>query len=303
MNIAFLLVVHKNASQINMFIEQLLKYEKSYVFIHIDKKWDNGKEEIKKNSRVFIIEKQYDIKWGDENQIHAPLELFKAAKNHNIAFDYYSLHSGQDLLIKPIGHFIKYLEDSDGSLFLGGNPDDYKMPLIGLPRGGFSRIQLNWPKNTKGIKNKLKRYFFHRVTYNLYRFGLIEGKKLPDMDFYKGSNWFTLPDRAIEYTLNYIAENPKYLQLFNNSMCCDEIFFHTILFNSPMKEKIVFNNYRYVDWSENKSNPKTFKVEDFNEIIRSENYFARKFDSKIDKEIIEQIISYVDEKEEERISG
>ena len=40
-------------------------------------------------------------------------------------------------------------------------------------------------------------------------------------------------------------------------------------------------------------NPYIYRIKDFNKLINSENLFARKFDSRIDKEIINEIFNYL----------
>ena len=78
------------------------------------------------------------------------------------------------------------------------------------------------------------------------------------------------------------------------------MFLQTLLYNSEFKENLYNKNYnndytnsicRYVDW--NRGNPYVFMKEDFNELINSDCVFARKFDEKIDKEIIEKLYDYI----------
>ena len=40
-NIAFLLVVHNNPEQLNLFLKQILMYSNSYIYIHVDAKYLN----------------------------------------------------------------------------------------------------------------------------------------------------------------------------------------------------------------------------------------------------------------------
>lgn len=304
MKIAFLLVVHKNVDQVNMFIEQLLKFDGSYIFIHIDKKAINEMNGIiKKNNRVTISENSVDVEWGDFTQIYSTLELLKLAKNHNVDFDYYSLHSGQDLAIKPIKSFADFLERNKGKSLLQSRQGEgfAKLPLPGMPKGGFERFQINWPRKKRNIRllsaEGLEWIICRGIIYPLYVKGLIKGKKLPDIHFYKGSNWFTLYRDAVEYIFNYINNNKDYVELFRKSYCCDEIFFHTILLNSDLKNNIINDDYRYTDWScKNESNPKTFIESDFEIIINSNKFFGRKFDIDRDSKVLEQIIKHVDNK-------
>lgn len=58
----------------------------------------------------------------------------------------------------------------------------------------------------------------------------------------------------------------------------------------------IFNNdykscLREIDFKN--GNPYIYRINDFNKLINSENLFARKFDSRIDKEIINEIFNYL----------
>jgi hypothetical protein len=58
---------------------------------------------------------------------------------------------------------------------------------------------------------------------------------------------------------------------------------------SRFKDQLGENNLRHIDWSEGKANPKTFTLQDFDEIINSKMYLARKFDTQIDFQIIDKL--------------
>lgn len=300
MKIAFLLLVHKNYEQVNIFLSQLLKFSHSYIFINIDNKQGLLKEDIIKNERIFFNDNIRDISWGDLSLVDVTLDLLKMAKSIGIDFDYYSLHSGQDLLIKPIDSFIDFLNKNNGYSYMEiGKVKDKtgKLPLNGFIKGGFERIQLNWPR-VKSREKKvffvdLRAVFFYKVILNLYKYGIIKGKKLPDMDFYKGSQWFTLHKDAIDYIFDFIESNLEYYKLFENSCAPDEIFFQSILFNSKLKSKIITHDFRYIYWDFDSAHPKILDYKDFNIIRASKDFFARKFDIKTDKEIITKIVEHL----------
>ena len=46
-----------------------------------------------------------------------------------------------------------------------------------------------------------------------------------------------------------------------------------------------------VDW--NRGNPYIYRIDDYDELIHSKCMFARKFDSNVDKKIIDKLYSYV----------
>lgn len=78
------------------------------------------------------------------------------------------------------------------------------------------------------------------------------------------------------------------------TVCMDEIIFQTLICNSPFKKNIVNDNYRYIDWSDhskgnNKGNPNLLLTKDYNKIINSNKFFARKFDNEVDENILNMI--------------
>lgn len=109
------------------------------------------------------------------------------------------------------------------------------------------------------------------------------------MQLYKGTNWFSITDSLARYVVS-MEKNIK--RQFKYTFCADEIFLHTIIQQSPYKVNIVDDSLRLIDWK--RGGPYTFCKNDFEEIIKSEKIFARKFDEKIDKEIIDMIVAYVD---------
>ena len=98
MKIAFLIMVHNNPTMLNCFIKQLLQYQGSVVFIHVDEKGLNIIPDIIEDPRVIIIPEHYNGSWGDYSQIQMVNALIKNAVNSG-DFDYYSLHSGVDLCV------------------------------------------------------------------------------------------------------------------------------------------------------------------------------------------------------------
>ena len=70
---------------------------------------------------------------------------------------------------------------------------------------------------------------------------------------------------------------------FQNTLCPDEIFLQTVLWNSPFKDRIYnLNNLekgsmRKIDWE--RGNPYVWQHKDFCELQNAEELFARKFNS------------------------
>ena len=111
-----------------------------------------------------------------------------------------------------------------------------------------------------------------------------------------GSQWFSITHELAEYVIKKEDWINKY---FKYTLCSDELFLQTLVYNSKFKDKLykkeMNDDYtscmRYIDWK--RGGPYTFREEDFKELINSERIFARKFSSKVDNQIIVNIFNYL----------
>jgi hypothetical protein len=107
---------------------------------------------------------------------------------------------------------------------------------------------------------------------------------------FASSQWWVLSRKAVDYILDFAASNPRLVRFYKHSLIPDEMFFHTILGNSPFRSRAA-RNLTYADWSKGLSrNPAPltrehlvqFAMPDF-QLSDVEGtgpcYFARKFSS------------------------
>ncbi|WP_397361844.1 hypothetical protein [Paenibacillus sp.] len=48
--------------------------------------------------------------------------------------------------------------------------------------------------------------------------------------------------------MDFTTTSPEYVRFFKNTLCGDEIFFHTIILNSAFKNNVRNEIKRYTDW-------------------------------------------------------
>ena len=131
-----------------------------------------------------------------------------------------------------------------------------------------------------------------------YTFKLFRRKKSFNFDFQFGSQWWTLTSDCAFSILEYCDDNPDFVNYFEHCMIPDECFFQTIFMSSKYANKKK-NYLTYVNWKNDRRSPETLTIEDYDKLSSIENkFFARKFDIKIDKRIIEKIKEFGDEKNE-----
>lgn len=284
MKIAYLVQAHTNFKQVNMLIKKVVD-EHTDVYIHIDKKNDqlfhDLVEAYKNSERVFVITKRVDVNWSGFSQIQATLNLMQFVDGIKKKYDYVSLISGQCFPIKSNEEIRSFLIENNGSEFIAYRDiTNDKVSLYRLKNYNFFR------------ENKNIRKFYMRTLDNVIRRvqkNFVMRKNFKGMNLYHGSQWFTITYACMQYILTYLKENKVFLEDFKYTLVPDEHFFQMILLNTNYKEKVVNNNLRYIDWENCKNSPRTLSDIDFDKLMKSSKLIARKFDSKIDEEILIQL--------------
>jgi hypothetical protein len=121
--------------------------------------------------------------------------------------------------------------------------------------------------------------------------------KAQKLEFQKGTNWFSIThDFAM-----YVIQQEKWIhKIFRYSISGDELFLQTILINSKFREHLYQplhlkenSNMRLIDWTRGK--PYTWRKEDYDILINSDMFYARKIDPNVDNEIIKMIYKNIEE--------
>jgi len=278
--IGILLLIHNNLDEVKQLVDSMTP--DFNIFVHIDAKSNIPEDCLADKSNVQVI-KRYEIRWGDVQMTRATLDLLKMAYEQSC--DYFMLISGADLLIRPCKDIIAEIEKNPELNYV----DCEELPRKDLPLGGgMERLTLFWESDFFGKRN------FYNLLCGLFRkFQRLTGlkRKLIPMKYYGGGQWFNFSREVVKHILDFTAANPAFLQQFKNTRNADEIFFLTLLMNSPYASKV--NNKddkRYIDWATGPEFPRTLRMEDYDKIVASDDFFARKFDPKTDAKVIQKIL-------------
>ncbi|TAH08727.1 MAG: glycosyl transferase [Sphingobacteriia bacterium] len=278
MKLIHLILAHDPAglSQLERLVNQLI-YRDSIIYIHVDLKTDLSifKNHFNNNSTVRFINNRVSVKWASYTMVEAELNSFQQIINEEPDFDFLNLLSSQDYPIRPIGEFYQFLSLNIGKAFMH-----------------CLDIETEW------IEAKQRFTKYHFVNHDFRGIYLIQNivnsilpeRRIPSDLVIKGrSQWFTISRKHIEYVLETLKMNKAIVRFFKFTWSPDELVFQTLLFNSPYQNDIVNNNLRYIDWSEQKKNPKILTEVDFEAIIQSGNFFARKFNLSASSSILNLI--------------
>lgn len=240
-------------------------------FIHIDKKCKEDIAGLSQIKKVYLFN-NYHIEWGGSNHLMAILMLIREAYKRN-EYAYFHLITGSDFPVKPLAEFKDFFEKHKNENF---------MEYFSLPRaswgedGGLKRIRYYWfGLNRVDVRGRFR---------ELIRLSLRIQKKLKinrkfryfDGKLWAGGTYWSLSHNALETFIRFIDENPGYIRRFRCTSIGEEIFLQTVLLNLEVP---VTNNYlRYIDWGKDGANPVTLTENDYEHIVASDCFFARKFD-------------------------
>ena len=124
------------------------------------------------------------------------------------------------------------------------------------------------------------------------------------IDFRFAAQWFSISDAFAQYV---ITRESWLERVFRHTSTCDEVFMPTLLWNSAFRDRLYDDtvhlereetpdpahpgNFRLTDWTRGGSirHPWTFRAADWDQIMSAPCFWARKFDERIDPQIIDLI--------------
>jgi hypothetical protein len=275
MRIAHLILTYTNPKQTERMIKKMY-HENFDFYIHVDKKFDiNPHLFLEAIPNVFFINNRIDVQWAGFSTVVATFECIKEIVATGKQYAFINFLSGQDYPLKSPEYLNDFFQKNKGTEFLSFRDikNDWKEGLIRMENYFLSGYNFRGKHRLEQVINKItpKR----KIPYNMHPYG-------------KSMFWMLSPETA-SFVVK-VVENDKNLQKFF-SLCwaSDEFVFQTILLNSGYKDKIINNNYRYIDWSAGGSNPKVLNEEDFDLLSKSNMLFARKFDMVNNPKILDLI--------------
>lgn len=242
--IAYLVLAHDNPAHL-VRLTRALSSATSSVFVHIDQKSNIVDFAPAKSEKVHLIDDRVPVYWGDFSQVEAILGLLKTALSAPVRFDYFVLLSGTDYPLRSALYVNSYFERYAGQEFINVAP-------MGSPPGKpISRITIYRARPFDPLAVRLPVKLARILKIPLWRrYRSVFGNLIP----YGGCTWWALSRPACEYIRSFVDREARIVEFFKHTRCPDEMFFQTILGNSPFKSK-VRRNFTYADWSACGSSP------------------------------------------------
>jgi hypothetical protein len=212
--------------------------------------------------------------WGGFGHVRTSLKGIDHLYRAGVDFDYAVLLTGQDYPLRSPAGIAERLGAADGGSFMNWWPLPYE-PWG--ERGGVDRYE-DW----------------HFVTYSRKHLVLPLRRSIPHglAPFGGGAYWcFARP--LVDYVQRFVTTSPDYVRFFEHVLIPDELFFQTLIMNSPLRETVVNDNLRYLDWSREPA-PAVLGVGDLDRMLGSDKLFARKFDETVDRDVLDRLDDEID---------
>jgi hypothetical protein len=277
MRIANIILTHKNPSQLEKMIVALRHVDFDF-YIHVDKKVNiRDFEFLQEMSQVYFIKDRTVCNWGGFSLVEAIIKSIEQIDQTEIAYDFVNLMSAQDYPIQPVAKIREFFNANRG----------------------YSFLSFDESRDSSWWQNAEKRYAnFHFTDMNFRGKYVVQAlantlmstRKFPVPITLFGGNkscWWTITKEAAVYLAAYLRANPKIMSFLKLTWGSDEFIVASILMNSPFKEKIINENYRFIDWTDGLAHPKILCSADYHRITESKMLFARKFDIAVDAKIIQ----------------
>lgn len=283
---AYLILAHNNWQILNECLK-LIDDIRNDVFILIDKNTVNFNENSLyrcKYSHVILIDR-LPVYWADYSVVAAYISLLKNAlifeKGHQIYYSYFHLQSGTCFPLKS-QDYIHTFCDNSGKEFIGIVPETF--PYCD------DHCNVYWPFVNTGWFRKYKP--FKAFSYGLASIQRYIGINRLRNSSYKIYNGWCNCSITHDFALYLIAHENTIYSLFHKSLSPDELWLHTLAYNSEFRDRIYDlsdlrkGSMRYIDWQ--RGRPYTWGAEesDLETLLNSPFLFARKFDERTNLEIV-----------------
>lgn len=255
------------------------------------------------NAGILLVTPRIEVQWGEYSLLDAILSSLRFIATH-FDFRWVSLISEQDYPAKPLHAIESELDMTPYDAFIRSTPVTwadyaarYYLQYFRLPRNPYDyRV----PASIRTLTHRLRRIINTRQNFMRFEGGLrgvsnyvgFRYRMAPfDGSFvcHKGSTWFAMSSKAINYLLKFEVDEPAVLDWYKRTWVPDESYFQTVLKNAESLN-VCEDHRRFIKWdATHLAHPKTLTIADLPEILKSDKHFARKVDAMVDSVLLDEL--------------
>ena len=276
---AYLIIAHHEWRVLETLLT-MLDDERNDVYLHVDKRAGELRKQVEhysmKSAGLYVLPHPMKVRWGNFSQVEVEFRLFREALLQG-PYMYYHLLSGVDLPIKSQTYIHSFFEQHRGKEFVGFFHGTVHEADI-RKKMAYFYILNHQKKQKRGWKHGWLS-FIRNVFIGCQK--ILQVRRPVGFECKKGSNWVSITQEFCEYLVR--QWDSDMVRRFRYTLCPDELFLHTIIWNSPFRHRIYDcddmqkGSLRKIDWD--RGSPYTWEEKDLDELLRSDLLFARKFSS------------------------
>ena len=279
MKLAHLILAHKDPELLERLV-RTLRHENADIFIQLDKKSNiDDFKYIENIGNTRFISDRVDIGWCCYSTIDATLKGFEEILLLKNNYSHINLLSGQDYPLKPIEFIQQHFFSNRATTFIHS---------ASIADNEWDDGRARFTKYSFGDFNIPGKYKLQAIVN-----AILPARKLPaGLKPYGRSQWLTITPVCAQYVINYLKNNPRVKRYFKTVWAVDEVFFQTILVNSPYKYTLVNYNLRYIELDTGQR-PINYTMADADKLATTDALFARKFDNAVSAEVLDYVDSLI----------
>ena len=259
----------------------MLDHPLNDIYIHIDRKVDITPflDIETKYSTVNFLPERIKVEWGGTSQIDVELLIFEYALNHG-NYSYFHMMSGQDLPLHSQDYIHDFIDNKHpGCEFVTVN-NEYESDLRDLEYK--TRYYHFFVKNLSDSDHSFSHYwhyYLHALAIKVQR--LVGVRRHYPFPLKKSLHFVSVTKAFVTYLL---SKKDLIKRTFVHTLCADEIFLQSILWNSDFRGKLYsppspkcVGSMRKILWVNHKAH--IWNIDDYDSLVSSEDLFALKFTS------------------------
>ena len=280
---AYLFLVYKNTYVLEKTL-RLIDDERNDIYIHVDAKsehfdFDICNQIVKKSKLVFT--ERIPCFWASFSLFKATLVLLNAAHDSGV-YRYYHLMSETCLPLKSQDYIHAQLYDEKS--------DYIEMNEITFDTSSWNKYYY-YLTDKDGYRTSKAVKFISRILliipqkiFFIDRWRGCKGKTGERIKPQWGWQWFSLRNSTVEMLLSY----EDFITLhFDKTHVPDECCIPTMIYNFGNPDEVISSKRNIIF----DGKPSVLTIEDYDRLMQSDDFFARKFDENTDKEVIDRIFN------------
>ncbi len=229
MRLAYLILTHDNPIHLKRLL-QALQAGGDDIFIHTTAQSSLDPHDFA-GKNIFPLVRRIKTYRAAYSLTRAICQLIKTAQAHG-NYDRLTLLSESDYPVRSQA----YIQS-----FFSANPDTNFINIVRMPGNGksFDRMQYYHFETGESL-NRFIKILSLGVQYTIQKFGIERNLPMPydKYELYGGSAWWSFSGEFANYLLDFIDANQKFMDFYRYTWAPDELFFHTVIMNSPFRESV-----------------------------------------------------------------